>query len=114
MSLESTLYLLLRQLHLTWTVREDSLVIISIQDEEDYLVQVTYNVGDLRMALGNDIDTLRDVVYSCIDASTWDSVGGPASIELGQQAGALQIRQTFKNHRRIERLFDDLRRIRGR
>jgi hypothetical protein len=113
-SLESTLNLLLRQLHLTWTVREDSLVIISIQDEENYLLPITYNIADLRMALGNDIDILRDVVSSCIDAGTWDLVGGPGSIELGQQAGALQIRQTFKNHRKIERLFDDLRRIRGR
>jgi hypothetical protein len=113
-SLGSTLNLLLRQLHLTWTVWEDSLLIISIQDEENYLVPITYNIADFRMALGNDIDTVRDIVSSCIDASTWDSVGGPASIGPGQQAGLLQIRQTFRNHRRIERLFDDLRRIRVR
>ena len=45
-SLESTLNLLLRQLHLTWTVREDSLVIISIHDEENYLLPITYNIAD--------------------------------------------------------------------
>lgn len=114
LSLESTLSLLLRQLHLTWTVWEDSLLVISNQDEEEYLVPVTYNIADLRMALGNDIDILRNVVYCCIDTGTWEILGGPASIESGQQADALLIRQTFKNHRRIERLFDDLRLVRGR
>ena len=47
-------------------------------------------------------------------AGGWEVVGGPASIESGQQGGTLLIRQTFKSHRRIERLFDDLRRVRGR
>jgi hypothetical protein len=51
---------------------------------------------------------LIEVVTSSIAPASWNSVGGPASIAGGLR-GTLDVRQTYGNHLKIERLLTALR-----
>jgi hypothetical protein len=112
--LESTLALLLRPLDLTWIIRDDGLVITTPEAAEQALMTVDYNVRDLLVATGGNVAPLMKVIFSTIAPASWDEVGGRGSLAPVPGAGNLRVRQTFQVHRQIERLLNDLRRIRQR
>ncbi len=112
-SLRLGLHELLSPLGLTWTVRDGALL-ITTPEEEDYLLFVkVLDVSDLVVCrddkgiLWDDYDTLTDAIRWTVAPTTWDEVGGPASIigaSLGK-AKILIISQTYRNHRKIAELL---------
>ena len=97
------LSLILDQLDLSWTIRDDALIITESDAVEDHLQVRVYPVLDLvrdPAADGleldeqfNDYDGLIDLLTAQVCPTSWDVVGGPASI--GQGAfGCLTIAQT--------------------
>jgi general secretion pathway protein D len=66
------------------------------------------NMGGATMA---DFDTLIELVTSTIAPTTWDTVGGPGSIEGFPTNLSLVISQTQEVHEQIADLLDQLRRL---
>jgi hypothetical protein len=123
--LDSALDLCLRPLKLAFTIRDGSLVICN-DDEAADLVRV-YAVGDLINspgAIGSsspqrsqppDFDSLIDTITSVIEPDTWDDAGGPGAISDQPGAApandALVVMNTWRVHKKIERLLADLRAV---
>jgi hypothetical protein len=118
--LESILRLLLAELELDFTVRDNVILISTPEDIESRLETRAYPVLDLATPrrLGSkdvrfaaaDCDSLIDLITSTIQPDSWDDVGGPASIEALDNAGAVVVSQTHDVHRQIESLLNSLRR----
>ena len=116
-SLESALDLMLGDLKLTYVVRDEVLLITSKAVAEHLLSTKTYPVADLvaredGAALGDDFQSLTELIMSSIGPTTWDEVGGPGSIQEFRNARAIVISQTFAIHCQIERLLAGVRAVR--
>ena len=57
-------------------------------------------------------DTLIQIILKNVEPDSWDSVGGPGSIQEFPPSKSLVINQTGENHDRIEALFAELRQSR--
>lgn len=66
------------------------------------------NMGGATMA---DFDTLIDLITSTIAPQSWDTVGGPGSIEGFPTNLSLVVSQTQEVHEQIADLLDQLRRL---
>jgi general secretion pathway protein D len=66
------------------------------------------NLGGATMA---DFDTLIDLITQTIAPTTWDTVGGPGSIEGFPTNLSLVISQTQEVHEQVADLLDQLRRL---
>lgn len=112
MRLKSVLNHLLREMDLVYTVRGGALVVTTPEALEGELLTKAYPVDDLvddkPEGTGEfGIDALISSMQSTIEPSTWEDVGGIASIaELGKM---LSIKQTFPAHQRIEQFLAALR-----
>jgi len=106
-SLASALEHLFDSSDLTYVVGDDALVITSLEDAESTLVVQSYKVADL-MRMGNHHE-LIETITSTIDPIAWEDVGGRGSIKAARR-GEIQISQTARIHKRVERLLEDLRR----
>jgi hypothetical protein len=115
--LRSALTLILRQLDLTWTVRNDVLLITTPEAAEGMLETRVYEVADLATARDeqlrpyNDFDQLIHVITSTVKPTTWDTVGGVGSIAGFEAAGiaVLAVSGTREQHEGVETLLADLR-----
>lgn len=120
--LESALYLILHPLRLTWTFHNECLLIIAPEEEEILLTTRCYDVSDLptyRNELGEgmlEYDDIIDVITKAITENTWNGVAYPGSIAAFEGNGiqAIVVYQTWQNHRKIEALLAELRRLCGR
>lgn len=113
-SLESALDLMLGDLTLTYVVRDEVLLITSKAVAEHLLSTKTYPVADLvareyGAALGDDYQSLIELITTSIAPTTWNEVGGPGSIQGFRNSRVIVISQTFAIHRQIERLLASLR-----
>jgi len=115
--LRSALRLLLRDVGLTFTVRDGVVLITTREQAEASLSKEVYAVEDLVAASGqrgkSDFDALVDLITSTVEPASWDSVGGPGSISVLASREALVVRQTFQAHEQIAALLDGLRKIRA-
>ena len=118
-SLRSALGLMLRALDLTWTIRDEVLLVTTPEQTEWWMVTKVYDVADLvtcrdeKSRLWADHDSLVEVIERCVVPKSWSGSGGPASIS-GMLAGGgevLVVRQTWQNHDKIARLLEKLREI---
>jgi hypothetical protein len=118
-SLRSALNLMLRDLNLTWLIKDEVLLITTPEEAEATLTVKVYDVSDLVVCrdkddeLWDDYDTLIDMLSSSVMPTTWDCVGGPGSIAgdtLGT-AKVLIVNQTSVVHEKIVRLLADVREI---
>jgi len=117
LSLESILSLILRDLELEYSIRDEVLLITTPEDNESNLDTRTYPVLDLvtsRKArssffVGGDYDSLIELITATIKPDSWDDVGGPGAIDALDNAGSLVISQTQMVHRQVERLLTSLR-----
>jgi hypothetical protein len=118
-SLQSGLNLILRPLDLTWTIRDEVLLITTPEEAENMLVPKVYDVDDLVTCqdesgeLWADYDSLIEVITTTIEFDTWSDVGGAGSITPAPFRGAkmLVIAQTYEVHQQIDQLLDQLRTI---
>jgi hypothetical protein len=120
-SLRSALRLILRDMGLTYKIRDEVLLITSTEEAEKELLTVVYPVTDLvrpRDAQGPgdaDYNTLIDTISSAVAPQTWSAVGGPSDIQALPVSGVdtIVISQTEEVHEQIESLLKKLREISG-
>lgn len=113
--------LLLHDLGLTYMIRDQAILITSPEETENYLMTRTYDVSDLpayRTENGEavpDFDSLIELIGKTIRPTSWDDVGGPASIQPIDSGNiqALVVHQTLQAHSSIADLLDDLRKQRN-
>lgn len=121
-SLASALEHILRQPALTWTVRDEALVITTPEEAEktDLRLRV-YPVASLvDSAAGSGAAAqeeasareLVDLVQSVLAADSWDSVGGPGSLEYEPGTQVLVCSQTEPVQPKVAALLEQLRRTR--
>ena len=127
-SLKSALRLMLRELGLTYFVKDDVLLITTPEQAESTLETRVYPVGDLvippeaNMAAPNgsqpgpvpagaqaDFDSLIDLITSTAKPTSWDEVGGPGSIKALSTNLTITVSQTQEVHEEIETLLQQLR-----
>ena len=115
--LRSALRLVLHQLKLAFTIHEGVLMITTPEAEKDYLITRFYDVADLvvyqdsKNQQWDDYTPLEDIIISTIDVTSWDAVGGPASVAGASISTAkiLVISQTYENHRQVANLLKEIR-----
>lgn len=112
-SVRSALNLVLRDLGLTWTLRDGALVITSPEDEESRLQIEVFDVTDLVRPIPSDkpessdpVDMI-DLITSTVAPQSWDTVGGPGSIEAYR--GGLVVSQTRDVREQIRELLSQYR-----
>jgi hypothetical protein len=118
LALESILRLVLRDMELEYTIRDEVLLITTPEDVESQLDTRTYPVLDLVMSpgagsnvfVGGDYNSLIELITTTIKPDSWDDVGGPGAFDQFHNAGVLVVSQTQSVHRQIERLLSSLRR----
>ncbi len=123
-SLRSALRLMLIELDLTFVIRDQALLITTIDDAESYLEQkayplgdlvgvnlerVAYPVGDLVQRAGEaDILSLADFVTSTISPASWDRVGGPGTCRVVSGDWLLVSQSSFV-HEQVQSLLRETR-----
>ena len=116
-TLRSALNHVLHELDLTWTVRDEALLITAPEQADAMLETRVYDVADLVAARDeqqrpyNDFGQLIEAITSTIQPTRWDTVGGPGSIAQVEAAGitALVVSHTYQMHEAVEKLLADLR-----
>lgn len=106
---ESLLYLMLKELDLVYMMDTGSVVITTPEEEESNLRTKFYPVEDVFNDPNPNYDILLDMITTCIEPESWEELGGPASI-VPFRNGVIAA-QTYQNHRRLQGLFDALRRV---
>ena len=112
-SLRSGLSIVLRELDLTFMVRDDAIVITTPEASESRLETRVYPVLDLvRLrrdvlppdeSLLDDYDSLTELITATVRPDTWEDVGGPSSVGAG--FGCLVISQTDEAFEEIDELL---------
>jgi len=98
MPLRSVLRHLLRDFELTWTVRDGVLLITTPEEAESCMETKIYDVLDLikvhEQAAPDeyDCDSIINLITTTVAPQSWDTVGGPGSIEAFR--GGVVITQT--------------------
>jgi hypothetical protein len=113
-SLESALELMLRELDMTYVVCDEVMYLTTKSAAGNLLSTRTYPVADLVVredgaALGDDYQSLIELITTSVGPKTWDEVGGAGSIQEFRNARAVVISQTFAVHRQVERLLASVR-----
>jgi len=125
-SLRSALALVLDALELTYTIRDEVLLITTDEEVEMMLVTRLYPIKDLVAAerhatagvrdansgprkYGAAVDRILDVVTFTIEPTTWVEVGGTGSIGYMPQFQGMVVSQTLDVHSEIEELLAMLR-----
>ncbi|MEX2561392.1 MAG: hypothetical protein WD403_15825 [Pirellulales bacterium] len=118
--LRSALGVLLDPLDLSWTIRNDVLLITTEQAAEEMLDTRIYDVRDLvsdgvTPDTESDYESLIWVITSTIAPSSWDEVGGPGCVQAYDSNGiqVLIVLQTNEGHEGIAGLLADLRSLRA-
>ena len=114
-SLRSALRLMLQELELVAIVRDEVLMITTVEDAESHLSTTMFLVRDLLgppHAAGADADSLIELITTTVAPDTWDEVGGVGSIEYFELIDALVISQTSDAMDQIAPLLSKLRKIR--
>jgi hypothetical protein len=116
MSVRSVLNHVLRDLDLTWTITGGVLLITTPEETESLLQTKVIDVVDLVRVTNSwkeeefDYDSLIDLITSTIEPCSWDTVGGPGTIEAFR--GGLVISQTREVHEQIGQLLPQFRKAR--
>ena len=114
--LQPALRLMLRELDLTFEIRDEVLLITTPEEVEKRLSVKVYPVSDLMpagRARRDALDALVDVITSTVRPDAWDEVGGPGSVtglSLGSEK-VLVFAQTAEVHAGVAGLFRQLRAI---
>lgn len=119
--LESILRVILKDLELTFVIREEMIQITTPEDAESQLELRVYPVLDLVVERAidprdgvmkeyADYDSLIEVIISSVKPDSWNDVGGPGPVDSFANAGVLVIAQTREVHNQIQGLLQALRR----
>ncbi len=120
-SLRTALDRMLRQLDLSFMVRNEVLEITTLEECENSLVVRMYPLSDLarparRQYMGGEssgrFDHLVEIIQSICAPDTWDEVGGAGSIEPMDAWNVIAVAQTAEVHEQISGLLATLRKVR--
>lgn len=123
-TLRSLLRLMLRELDLTYVVRDGFLLITSKTEAENILRVKVYPVADLvsdsefrprvRAAQNvvEDYSSLTNLITSTVAPTTWDEGTGPGSIKVFDNSHTISFAQTEEVHEEAAELLDTLRSVR--
>lgn len=109
----SAMDLMLRDLDLTYTVKDNYLLILTNDAESEIAIHTkAYDVADLLGPQG-DMMELVGAITSIIHPESWGEIGGEGSICAFGNAGmrVLVVSQTQRIHNDIEQLLADLRKV---
>ncbi|MCH8922103.1 MAG: hypothetical protein IIA67_03005 [Planctomycetes bacterium] len=121
-SLRSALRLTLRDVELTFVVRDEVLMITTPEEAETTLLTWVYPVSDL---VGNeegevedvyaeiDFDPFIELIEATVAPDSWDANGGPGAIDGLENPTVIVVAQTRKIHEQIVRLITKLRQLRS-
>jgi hypothetical protein len=100
----------LRNLGLTYVVREGTVFVTSPTRAREYLVTKSYYLGDLVVPIGNpffpvgdplqealNVQSLLDMIMS-IDPESWDIRGGPGTVRYYAPKHGIIVRQSAEVH----------------
>ncbi len=115
-SLRAALELALEDLDLTWTIRDEVLLITTPEEDEQMLLTRVYDVAELvtfrdsEGVIWEDYDALIETITRTVEPNTWDEVGGPASVTGANFATAkvLVVAHTYRIQEKIAELLADL------
>ena len=107
--LRSLLKAILGPLDLTYTVRDESLFITGCFEVEQELATRIYWLEGTGFAAG-DFDSIIDALQTSVAPSTWEALGGPASIApLTTTRPAIMVSTLYPIHETIEAFFNAMR-----
>lgn len=106
-SLRSALSLLLKPKEMTWAIRDEVLLLTTLDVADSLLITRTYPVGDLGGEA--DFDSLRQAITGTVSPISWDEVGGPGNIVIVPGSQSLVVSQTRPVHEAILTLLRSLR-----
>jgi hypothetical protein len=115
----SALNLVLRDLDLTWVIRDEVLMITTPEEAELQLITRVYDVGKLVTVQDQDgrqwqdFDSLIRAITPTVAPESWADVGGPGTIAPLEYRGAvvLIVRQTHEVHAQLVKLLEELTKI---
>jgi hypothetical protein len=118
-TLRSALRLMLRELNLTYLIRDEVLLITTPEEAEGRMVTEFYEVGDLVVCRDRDnknwedYDSLIKMLTSIVSPNTWNCVDGPGSISPANfgTAKAIVVTQTDAVHCEIAEALQTIRTI---
>jgi len=118
-SLRSALQLILRDMELTYLVKDEVLLITTREMVENSSLMMTkvYPVGDLLglydggSGVAGDFGLLIKTITTSICPDSWEDMGGPGSVSVAPFEGvdALVVMQTYEIHRQVTALLMNLR-----
>lgn len=110
---------ILNELELTYTLRDEVLLVTTPEVDESQLLIGFYPVRDLvqkstelpddSSGRNADFDSLTQLITATIDPDSWDEVGGPGAIEPLVLGTTLVVSQTRATHEQIADLLAKLR-----
>jgi type II secretory pathway component GspD/PulD (secretin) len=124
-SLKSALNLILRQVHLTYIIKDEVLQITSESAARSRLERVTYQVGDLIIPIPNSSgnasihesnatqtceEQLIKLITKTVEPPSWSDMGGPGTIDWHPLTKSLVINQTPDVQEQILDMLNSLRR----
>jgi len=118
-SLYSALDAVLQPLELEWSVRNEALIITSVERHNANLEIRIYPVGDIVDTIyddgsrEDDFDSLIEIITSTIAETTWDEVGGPGSIREFGPGHLIVVSQTTRVHDQIALMLSAIRKTKG-
>jgi hypothetical protein len=112
-SAEAALNLLLGPLKLSCTLRDEALVVTTVEEAQVASLTRVYDVAGLVSGPDEQLgyDELVKMITTTVRPDSWEVLGGAGTIAPYQAPGisALSIRQTWTGHREVERLLMKLR-----
>jgi hypothetical protein len=117
--LRSALDLLLRDLELTYVVRDEVLLITTNSEAEQMLTTRVYPVANLLaprddgvlITFGTNFGELVELITSSINPESWDELGGLGTIKEHSKSPSLVVSQTYAVHREVAALLASLRAV---
>lgn len=110
-SLRTALSLILKDLELTFVLRNEALLITTPEDAESEEISVVYPVHDLvQTDAGPDFNPLIDLISLHVEPTSWPDGSGPAPLE-GIGEGFLLFSQTWHVHQQVANFLEQLRRL---
>lgn len=99
--LEHALRPMLDDLDLTFLLRDESLLITTLEEADAELITRCYAVH--RLVEGRDVDELIDTITEAVAPDEWEDVGGPGAVDYIE--GVLNISQTREVHQHVAALL---------
>lgn len=113
--LASALDALGEQYSLAWSVTDDDITFTTPDAAAERGFPRVYDVSDLIFGRDANLQYLVDLIQNSVAVHTWNTVGGPGSLQPDQtdEACRLIIRQEWSVHRRIAGFLERLRRLKA-